>query len=69
MFGRTVKSLMRSGIRDLRDKFSNDDEEDEFATPFGLRIGAAVDIDTLSLRMHAADLHVKLPEETMIVAA
>jgi len=69
MFGRTVKSLMRSGIRDLRDKFSNDDDEDEFATPFGLRIGAAVDIDTLSLRMHAADLHVKLPEETMIVAA
>ena len=69
MFGRTIKSLVKSGIRDLKEKFSDDAEDDEFATPFGLRIGAAVDIDTLPLRMHAADLLVELPEETLIIAA
>ena len=45
------------------------DEEDEFATPLGLRIGAAVDVDTLPLRMHSHELHVKLPEETLIIVA
>ena len=69
MFGGTMKSLFKSGVRDLKNKFSKPGEEDEFATPFGLRIGAAVDIDTLPLRMHADDLHVKLPEETMIIVA
>ena len=69
MFGGTMKSLFKSGARDLRNKFSKAGEEDEFATPLGLRIGAAVDVDTLPLRMHADDLHVKLPEETMIIVA
>ncbi len=70
MFGRTISSLVKSGVRDLKEKFSKDDDaDDEFPTPFGLRIGAAVDIDTLPLRMHAGDLHVKLPEETMIIVA
>jgi hypothetical protein len=69
MFGRTITSLVKSGVRDLKEKFSKDGADDEFPTPFGLRIGAAVDIDTLPLRMHAADLHVKLPEETMIIVA
>jgi len=69
MFGRTIKSLFKSGARDLKEKFSKDDEDDEFPTPFGLRIGAAVDIDTLPLRMHAADLHVELPEATMMIVA
>ena len=69
MFGGTMKSLFKIGVRDLKNKFSKPGEEDEFATPFGLRIGAAVDIDTLPLRMHADDLHVKLPEETMIIVA
>ncbi len=69
MIGRMIKSLVKSSARDLKSKFSTDDEDDEFATPFGLRIGVAVDIDTLPLRMHAADLHVELPEETMIIVA
>lgn len=69
MFGRTIKSIVKSGIRDLKNKISKGDEDEDFATPFGLRIGAAVDIDTLPLRMHAADLHFELPEETMIIVA
>ncbi len=69
MFGRTIKSLVKSGVRDLKEKFSKDDGVDEFPTPFGLRIGAAVDIDTLPLRMHAGELHVDLPEATMIIVA
>ena len=69
MFGRTIKSIVKSGVRDLKKKISRGDEDEDFATPFGLRIGAAVDIDTLPLRMHAADLHIELPEETMIIVA
>jgi hypothetical protein len=69
MFGKIIKSLVKSGVRDLKAKFSPDSEDDEFPTPYGLRIGAAVDIDTLPLRMHAADLLVELPQETLIIAA
>ena len=69
MFGGTMKSLFKSGVRDLKKKLSKAGEEDEFSTPLGLRIGAAVDVDTLPLRMHAHDLHVKLPEETLIIVA
>jgi hypothetical protein len=69
MFGGRMKSLFKSGVRDLKGKFSKSDDEDEFSTPLGLRIGAAVDIDTLPLRMHADDLHVELPEETLIIVA
>ena len=69
MFGGAMKSLFKSGVRDLKNKFSKADEKDEFSTPLGLRIGAAVDIDTLPLRMHADDLHVELPEETLIIVA
>ncbi len=69
MFGRTIKSLVKSGVRDLKGKFSKADEVDEFPTPLGLRMGAAVDIDTLPLRMHAANLHVELPEATLIIVA
>ena len=46
MFGGTMKSLFKSGVRDLKNKFSKAGEEEEFATPFGLRIGAAVDVAT-----------------------
>ena len=69
MFGRTMKSLFKSGARDLKNKFSKSDDQEEFPTPLGFRIGAAVDIDTLPLRMHADDLHVELPEETLIIVA
>ena len=69
MLGGRMKSLFKSGVRDLKGKFSKSDDEDEFSTPLGLRIGAAVDIDTLPLRMHADDLHVELPEETLIIVA
>ncbi len=69
MFGGTMKSLLKSGASDLRKKLSKAGDEDEFATPLGLRIGAAVDIDTLPLRMRADDLHVELPEETLIIVA
>lgn len=69
MFGGAMKSLIKSGARDIREKFSKSDEVDEFATPLGLRIGAAVDIDTLPLRMHADDLHVELPDETLLISA
>ena len=64
-----MKSLFKGGTRDLKNKISKADEEDEFATPLGLRIGAAVDVDTLPLRMHANDLHIDLPEETLIIVA
>jgi hypothetical protein len=69
VFSRTIKSILKSGVRDLKNKISKGDEDEDLATPFGLRIGAAVDIDTLPLRMHAADLHIELPEETMIIVA
>lgn len=69
MFRGTMKSLIKSGVRDLKGKFSKAKEDDEFPTPFGLRIGAAVDIDTLPLRMHADDLHIELPEETLMIVA
>ena len=69
MFGGAMKSLFKSGARDLKNKFSKAEEVDEFATPLGLRIGAAVDVDTLPLRMHADDLHIDLPEETLIIVA
>ena len=69
MFGNSIKSLVKSGVRDLKEKFSKTDEDDEFPTPFGLRIGAAVDIDTLPLRMHSDDLHVELPEATIMIVA
>lgn len=69
MFGGAMKSLFKSGVRDLKDKFSKAEESDEFPTPLGLRIGAAVDIDTLPLRMNADQIHVELPEETILIAA
>jgi hypothetical protein len=69
MFGRTIKTLVKSGVRDLKQKFSKEAEDDDFPTPFGLRIGAAVDIDTLPLRMNAAELHIDLPEATMMIVA
>ncbi len=69
MFGATMKSLFKSGGRGLKGKLSKSGEQEEFPTPLRLRIGAAVDIDTLPLRMHAADLHVELPEETLIIVA
>ncbi len=69
MIGGTMKSLFKSGVRDVRNKFSKRGEDDELPMPLGLRIGAAVDIDTLPLRMHADDLHVELPEETILIVA
>ncbi len=69
MIGGSMKSLFKSGVRDLKNKFNRHDEEDEFATPLGLRIGAAVDIDTLPLRIHADDLHVELPDSTILIVA
>ena len=69
MIGSTMKSLFNSGVRDIKKKFSDQNEDDEFATPYGLRIGAAVDIDTLPLRIHADDLHVELPDETLLIVA
>lgn len=67
MFGSALKSLFKSGTRELREKFS--DDEEEFATPLGLRMGAAVDIDTLPLRMHADELHIPIPDESIVIAA
>lgn len=69
MFSGAMKSLFKSGTRDLKAKFSKAEEVDEFPTPLGLRIGAAIDIDTLPLRMNADQIHVELPEETMLVVA
>lgn len=69
MLGSAIRSFFKSGAKELKEKFSNAAEEDEFATPLGLRIGAAVDIDTLPLRMHAEELHMPLPDETVIVVA
>lgn len=69
MIGGTMKSLFKSGARELKEKFSKTSEDDEFATPLGLRMGAAVDIDTLPLRMHANDLHMPLPDSTIIIVA
>ena len=69
MFSGAMKSLFKSGARDLKSKFSKAEEIDEFPTPLGLRIGAAVDIDTIPLRMNADQIHVELPEETMLIVA
>jgi Protein of unknown function (DUF2491) len=69
VFGGTMRSLFKSGARSLKNRLSKPNDEDNFPTPLGLRIGAAVDVDTLPLRMHADDLHIELPEETLIVVA
>ena len=69
MIGGPLKSLFRSGARDLKSKFSKPSVEEELDTPLNLRIGAAVDIDTLPLRMHADILHIELPEETLLIVA
>ncbi len=69
MLGSAIKSLFKSSARELKEKFSKAGEEDEFATPLGLRMGATVDIDTLPLRMHADDLHMPLPDESLIIIA
>jgi hypothetical protein len=69
MIAGSMKSLFQSSVRDIKNKFSKSSEDDELPTPLGLRIGAAVDIDTLPLRMHADDLHVELPEETILIVA
>ena len=69
MFSGAMKSLFKSGARDLKSKFSKTQEIDEFPAPLGFRIGAAVDIDTIPLRMNADQLHVELPEETMLIVA
>jgi hypothetical protein len=69
MVGGIMKSLIKSGARDLKAKFSKRGDSEELDTPLNLRIGAAVDIDTLPLRMHEADLHIGLPEETILIVA
>lgn len=69
MIGSAMKSLFKSSARELKKNFSKTSEDDEFATPLGLRMGAAVDIDTLPLRMHADDLHMPLPDTTIITVA
>ncbi len=69
MIGGSMKSLFKSGVRNIKSKFSRRGEADELPTPLGLRVGAAVDIDTLPLRMHADELHVELPEETILIVA
>jgi hypothetical protein len=69
MIGGIMKSLFRSGVRDIKKKISKTGEDDELPTPLGLRIGAAVDIDTLPFRMNADDLHVELPDETILIVA
>ena len=68
MIGGPMKSLFKSGARELKSKFGKVDEED-LDTPLNLRIGAAVDIDTLPLRMHAENLRIKLPDETILIVA
>ena len=69
MIGGSMKSLFKSGIRDLKNKFADPGGDDEFATPLGLRMGAAVDIDTLPMRMHADILHIKPPEQAIVIVA
>lgn len=69
MIGGTIRSIFKGGAHDLKKRFSSNDQDDDFPTPLGLRIGAAVDIDTLPLRMHADDLHVSLPETTLMMVA
>ena len=69
MIGSMMKSLFKSGVRDVKKKFAKPDGKDELPTPLGLRIGAVVDIDTLPLRMHADDLYVELPEETILIVS
>ena len=69
MIGGAMKSLFKSGVRDIKNKFSKRGEDDQWPTPLGLRLGAAIDIDTLPLRMHADELHVELPQETILIVA
>ena len=68
MVSSAMKSLFRSRVRSIKERFT-DQDDDVLATPLGLRLGAAVDIDTLPLRMHADELHVDLPEETKLIVA
>lgn len=68
MVSSAMKSMFRSRVRSIKERFT-DRDDDVLATPLGLRLGAAVDIDTLPLRMHADELHVDLPEETKLIVA
>ena len=69
MIAGAMKSLFKSGARDIKAKFSKSKDDDDFPTPLGLRIGATVDVDTLPLRMHAAELRVELPQDTLLIVA
>ena len=69
MIGGPMKSLFKSGARDLKSRFSKKNADDELDTPLGLRIGAAVDIDTLPFRMRASTMKLTVPDETILIAA
>ena len=68
MVSGAMRSLFRGKMRNIKERFT-DKDDDTLATPLGLRLGAAVDIDTLPLRMHADELHIDLPEETKLIVA
>ena len=69
MIGGIMKSLIKSGVRDIKAKLSKSAQKEELDNPLNLRIGAAVDIDTLPYRMHEQALHIDLPTETMLIVA
>ena len=56
MIGSAMKSLFKSSARELKKKISKTSEDDEFATPLGLRKRVRVLVRKLSARRPPATL-------------
>jgi hypothetical protein len=69
MKGRIVKSMLGSGWDAVKDKLGRKQDEPALASPLGLRIGAAAEIDVIPFRMLGDALKLQVPEETLIVEA
>lgn len=70
MKGRIVKSVLGSGWDAVKGKLGRKQEErPSLASPLGLRIGAAAEIDVIPFRMLGDALKLQVPEETLIVEA
>lgn len=63
------KSVARSTKEGIRERFKKAPEIPLYPSPLGFRIGAAIDLDTLELRMLADKLNFDPPNETQIIAS
>ena len=64
-----MKSFLGSGWAAMKNRLKGDEEKPALASPLGLRIGGAVDIDAIPFRMLGDALTLEVPQETVIIEA